>query len=86
METGNVTYNEALRTVVSPENYSQALGIFKVVGPEIALVLLVPFVWCLLYAGLIEEWDCSNYWWIAGTTAFVTLLMVAVFPYMLMLL
>lgn len=85
-QTGNITYNEAIRTVMSATNYEQAFTAFEGIGPAIVLVVLIPLLWNLVYAGFIEEWRCDNYWMIFLSTALVAVVMLIAFPYLLMVL
>jgi|GEM_PF-6918073 len=80
------TYNEAVRVLMTPENYTQAFTAFEGIGPAIVVVVLVPLLWNLLYAGFIKEWDCDNYWLIFLSTAVVAIVMLLSFPYLLMVL
>jgi len=50
------------------------------------IVVLVPLLWNLLYAGFIKEWDCDNYWLVFLSTLFVAVVMLISFPYLLMVL
>lgn len=85
-QTDQTAYNEAVRVLMTPENYTQAFTAFEGIGPAIALVVLVPLLWNLLYAGFIEEWGCDNYWLIFISTALVAAVMLIAFPYLLVVL